>query len=111
MTYGEYCKNNFGYTPLTTTYEDYKIAERFGENAIRKTYDQLFKEFKNDYKLLTELCLTTGHMIWFHYNNGNCTGRGYMLATLYNELWETIDNYCIENLKGDELSYFLKTTD
>lgn len=33
------------------------------------------------------------------------------LATLYNSLWEKADAYACENLKGEELSYFYRTTD
>ena len=33
------------------------------------------------------------------------------LAELYQEFYEKADQYAIETLKGDELTYFLKTID
>lgn len=43
--------------------------------------------------------------IWQHYEKND------ELATLYNTLWEKADAYACENLKGEELSYFYRTTD
>ena len=32
-------------------------------------------------------------------------------ASLYNELWEEADNYAMEHFKGEDLNYYLSTTD
>ena len=64
-----------------------------------------FKEWKEDYKFLTELTLVLNHKIWQYYEN-----RPDM-AVLYNTLWEQADQYAKENLKGNELSYYWEVTD
>lgn len=94
-----------GYKPITTFYEDFSIADRFGPAAVKDTYKRAFKHWKKDYKYLTELVMALNWKIWEHYENNK------QLATIYNELWEQADRYAAENLKGEELSYFYRTTD
>jgi hypothetical protein len=43
--------------------------------------------------------------IWEHYETNP------KLAEVYSELWEKADIYAQETLKGEELTYFYKTTD
>lgn len=94
-----------GYKPLTTIYQDFSIADAFGESAIKDTYDRVFDEWKDNYKYLTEFIMALNWKIWEHH------GKDDNKAKLYNDLWEKADAYAIENLKGDELSYFYQTTD
>ena len=94
-----------GYKQITTFFEDFSIAENFGEKAIRDTYIHAFKHWKNDYKYLTELVMVLNWKIWQHYQSNE------KLANLYNELWEVADMWATENLKGEALDYFYKTTD
>ena len=54
---------------------------------------------------LTELVLVLNHKIWQYYETRP------EFATLYNSLWEQADQYAVENLKDDELSYFYDVTD
>lgn len=46
-----------GYTPRTTFYMDFSIADHFGEAAIRDTYKRAFKSWKNNVEYLTELVM------------------------------------------------------
>ena len=95
-----------GYEPKTTYYTDFGIAERFGEAAIRDTYQRAAREHKKgDYKILTELVMVLNWKIWEHY------GRNDKLARLYNELWGELDSWCVNNLKDEALDYFYYTTD
>ena len=98
-------ENITGYTPLTTYYMDFGIAERFGKNAIIETYNRAKEQHKNDYKILTELVMVLNWKIWEHYETNET------LARIYNGLWEELDNYCCNNLKDEELAYFYATTD
>ena len=95
----------YGYKPLTTLYTDFGIAENFGTSAIIDTYNRVKKEYKEDYKILTELCMVLDWKIWEHY------GKNEDFANLYNRLWEELDNNLMNNLKDDELQYFIQMTD
>ena len=94
-----------GYKPQTTFYEDFSIADMFGKSAINDTFKRAFREWKNDYIYLTELVMVLNWKIGEHYRHNE------EYAKLYNSLWEEADMYATENLKGEELKYFLRTTD
>ena len=94
-----------GYKPISTFYRDFSIADLCGIKAIKDTYNRCFKYWKDDYKYLTELVMALNWKIWEHYQSND------ELAKLYNDLWEKTDLYATSNLKGEELSYFYKTTD
>lgn len=95
-----------GYKPKTTFWDDFSIADKFGINAIKDTYKRAFAEWKTNYVYLTELVLVLNHKAWQHYADDNES-----FAQLYNELWQKCYNYACNNLKGEGLSYFYKTTD
>ena len=93
-----------GYEPKTTFWSDFSIADRFGVNAIKDTYMRAFNEWKNEYEYLTELVMVLNHKSWQFANNDE-------LCELYAELYYQTLNYAYDNLKGEELSYFLEVTD
>lgn len=94
-----------GYKPQFTFYEDFSIADAFGKSAIMDTYEMAFREWKDDYKALTELCLALNWKIWEHWQSDR------KIAELYNSLWEKADGYAAKNLKGEQLGYFYSVTD
>lgn len=95
-----------GYKPITTFYMDFSIADRFGIAAVRDTYRRAMRGWKKNYKYLTELVMALNWKIWEHHNAGHSA-----YAQLYNDLWEQAATYAQENLKGDELKYYYRTTD
>lgn len=94
-----------GYEMKTTFWTDFTIADRFGENAIKDTYKRAFNEWKDNYIYLTELVMVLNWKIWEHFENHTS------FVKVYDELWKEADLYACENLKGEELSYFYRTTD
>lgn len=90
----------------TTFWMDFTIADAFGESAVRDTYKRAFNEWKNNVEYVTELVIVLNWKIWQHYEKQNET-----LTKVYDELWKEADAWCMDNLKGDDLTYFLKTTD
>ena len=98
-------KEMTGYEPKTTFYTDFSIADNFGVEAIRDTYKRSFEHYKDDYVYLTELIMALNWKIWEHYEKND------KFAEVYDELWREADEYAVENLKDDELSYFFTTTD
>lgn len=95
----------FGYEPKTTFWEDFSIADKFGIEAIKDTYERAFNEWKSDYIYLTELVMVLNWKIYQYYEKND------EYARIYNDLWEVADGYAVKNLKNDELSYFYRTTD
>ena len=97
-----------GYEMTTTFWQDFSIADCFGIEAIKDTFNRAFNEWKINHVYLTELVIVLNYKIWQWYqeSNGSCE-----FSRLYNELWEKADGYAMDNLKGKELEFFLKITD
>ena len=89
----------------TTFWQDFTIDDKYGRNAINDTYRRAFKEWRSDYRYVTDLVMVLNHKIWQHWENKSD------LAEVYDKLWREADEWCVENLKGDELSYYFRTTD
>ena len=100
-------EEEMGYKPITTFWQDFSIAERFGVKGVRDTFNRAFKEWRGNYKYLTELVMVLNHKIWQHYDPNKTSP----LAEVYNELWRDADAWACENLKGEELDYFYTTLD
>lgn len=96
-----------GYEMMTTFWSDFSIADAFGTDAIRDTYSKCVKEFRNDYKYLTELVMVLNWKM-FQWHRKDENGEEWKI---YLELYEELDSWCMDNLKGIELQYFIKTTD
>lgn len=68
----------------TTFFQDFKIAEPFGFNAVKDTFKRAFSSWKNSIKYLTELAVVTNHLGWNHY------GSDEKLSKFYFEAYETV---------------------
>ena len=92
----------------TTFCRDFMMAEVYGVAAIRDTFNRAFAGWKSHYKYLTELATTLNHRLhyWF-----NAAGEDDERTKLYNELWQRADDWGYNNLKGEELSFFLRVLD
>ena len=96
-----------GYVPKTTFYTDLGIAEEFGGvNAIKDTYDRVFETWKDDVVFITEFCMALNWKAWEWADRDN-----QELVELYSNLWCKLDNWLFDNLKNDDLDYYLRTTD
>ena len=98
-------ENITGYEVKTTFYTDFSLAEFFGVKGIRSTYDMCFKGWKDNYQFITELCMVLNWKMfrWFEVRED--------FYEVYRELYRQLDDWCVENLKGDELEYYYFTTD
>lgn len=90
----------------TTFCQDFTIADMFGLDAIKDTYNRAFREWKSDYKYLTELVMVLNHKIWEHYEKGNDK-----YAELYNNIWMETHDWAYDNLKGEELKFYIDVLD
>ena len=95
-----------GYTFKTTFWGDFGIAETIGgQKGVQETFDRAFEEWKSNVEYITELVLVLNWKSWQYAETNED------LARLYNSLWEKADGWCMDNLKDDDLKYFLRTTD
>lgn len=104
MNFREFMRNS-GYELKTTFWNDFSIADKFGCDSVKDTYQRAFSEWKGNYVFLTELTLVLNHKIWQHHKTNP------KLAQLYDDLWRKTDAWAMDNLKGDELDYFIDTLD
>lgn len=94
-----------GYQPITTFWSDFTIADAFGASAVKDTYNRAFNDWKNNTEYITELALILNWKIWYWQDKNEA------LARLYDRLWREVDQWCMDNLTGDDLQYYLQTTD
>lgn len=94
-----------GYEPKTTFWEDFSIADAFGVDAIKDTFERAFNEWKGNVEYLTELALVLNHKGFQWY------GRNEAMSRLYFKLWEEADAYACDNLKGEDYEYYYRWTD
>lgn len=89
----------------STFWEEFSIAENYGRDAVKKHYDLVFSQWKDNIKFLTELVLVLNLklFIWFKVDDD--------LGKMYDQLWKETDGYAIDTLKGDDLHYYLHTLD
>ena len=86
--------------------QDFRIAEIFGKDAIRDTFERAKEEWKNNADYFGSLVMTLNHLIWYHYDNGSSE-----LAELYDELWREADELVFELFKDEELQKILDFLD
>ena len=89
----------------TTFWQDFSIADKFGVDAIKDTFNRSFKEWKTDYVYLTELVLVLNWKAWQHYENN------IRYSKLYTKLYEDANEYAVQNLKGKEFDYYFDKVD
>ena len=94
-----------GYTPKTTFYEDFSIADAFGVEAIKDTYKRAVEHWSDNVVYVTELVMALNWKCW-RWNNHNDA-----YSALYAQLFYELQDWCYDHLKGDDLTYFIRTID
>lgn len=95
-----------GYTRKTTFFSDLSIAEWLGVDSVRDTYNNVVKSWLNDKVYFTEFVMSLNWKIWEQNARGN-----EELARVYDELWKKADALVLDTWKGENLQYYLQTTD
>lgn len=93
-----------GYKPITTFYTDFSIADKFGVDAIKDTYNKAFNGWNHDYKYITELAMVLNWKSFEHEKN-----KEY--CELYCDLYEELDSWCYEHFTEQQRKYYFETTD
>lgn len=89
----------------TTFMEDFRIANCFGIDAVKDTFNRAFNEWKDNVVYGTELCIVLNIYCW-HYCDTNPE-----LSNLYAEYYYKVRDYCLDNYKGEDFQYFWSRTD
>lgn len=79
--------------------KDFAIADLFGEDAIRDTFNRAKAEWKDNADYYGSFVMTLNHRLWWHYDNGN-----ELYARLYDELWREADAAIPELFTGEDLN-------
>ena len=90
----------------TTFWMDFSIADRFGISAIKDTYKRAFEAWKDNTEYVTELVMVLNWKVWHWYKKKNSAYQ-----KVYDDLFYKTRDWCLDNLKGEDLSYFLRVTD
>lgn len=90
----------------TTFNEDFEIAEHFGINAVKDTFNRAFKEWKTDVEYCTELAIVTNLRCWLWYENDNKE-----LSKLYADYYYKVRDYALSHFKGKDFEYYFHMTD
>ena len=85
--------------------QDFKIADRFGEGAIKDTFNRCMKEWKDNVEYFASFVLTLNHQIWNWYERDEKIGR------LYNDLWRKADAFGADHFKGEDAKYYFTFLD
>jgi hypothetical protein len=94
-----------GYEVKTTFWSDFTIADAFGVDAIKDTYKNAFNSWKHHYEYVTELALVCNWKLFSYYEKDEDK------YNLYLKLYQQTDEWCMNNLKGSELMYYIQWTD
>ena len=89
----------------TEFWELFSLSELLGPKRIKEEYEMVFQMKKDSLRCLVELSLVLNLKIsqWFQKDD--------IIGLTYDELWKMTDAYALENLKGDDLHYYLSTLD
>lgn len=94
----------------TTFWEDFTIADAFGDGAIKDTYKRAFKHWKDDFTYLTELVIVLNLKCWQWYERGN-EARSKMYSDMYYEA----DAYALDVIEREhseeKANYYFEMTD
>lgn len=97
--------NEIGYKRQTSFYSDLSIAEFYGIDAVKETYNNIVKHWSNDVVYFSEFVLCLNWKIHQHYQ------KNPALARAYNNLWVEADKLAYNTYKGEDLEYYLQTID
>lgn len=95
-----------GYEMKTTFWGDFTVAELLdGEEGVKDTYKRAFNGWKDDKIYATEMNMVLNWKSW------QWAEKNQKLSKLYADLYYKMRDYILDNWKGDDLTYYLQTTD
>lgn len=92
--------------PSTLFYADFKVAEPFGEKAVKDTFKNCGDLTKRDWKEVAELSVVLNHLLWEAFY-----AKNEPLAKLYDKLWREVNGLCHSWTDEERVSYYFHLTD
>lgn len=96
-----------GYEPKTTFWSDFSIADMFGAEGIKDTYNRAKESWQDNIEYMTEFAMLLNHKSWQHHR------KNQTLCSLYSDLWCNIEDFIYGHFKDNEeaISYYQRVTD
>lgn len=69
-----------GYKPITTFWDDFSAGEMFGIEGVWDTFSRAFREWKDDYKYLTEMVMVLNHKMHLYYQSNRRSNMQYIAS-------------------------------
>lgn len=106
-----------GYEVFTTFGNDFDICDQIADTqkaikAIEETYGRAFREWKSNYKYITEFCMTLNWKCWLWSAEipENIHPTNEEISETYAKLYYKCDSWCLDNLKGEAKDYYTNIT-
>lgn len=106
MDYKERLEQDTGFKFETNVWELFTEAEQMDDVDIEELYRKLFRERRNDVKLVAELSMCMNRKLWEHYEK-----KEENLAELYNMLRMRVDEYAKDVFIWEDGAYYFRITD
>ena len=106
MDYKKLYESETGFKFETDVRELFTEAEKSDDVDIEELYKKLFREWRNDVKLITELSMCMNWKLREHYRK-----KDESLAELYNDLRMRVHTYAHDAFIWEDAEYYFKTTD
>lgn len=105
-----------GYEMKTSFWQDFNIADRFGLDAIKDTYQRAKDEWKDDKIYATELVLVLNWKSWEHCDDSKGVPIADEIGSWYaNAFYEfkdfILDYWGQDKTRKDWITYLLRTID
>lgn len=105
-----------GYEMKTTFWTDFNIADRFGLDAIKDTYNRAFNEWKDDKVYATELVMVLNWKSWEHSYEKNGIPVADEIGSWYAEKYyeakdKLIEYWSKDKSREDWIGYLVRTID
>lgn len=106
MSYKEINEGKTGFKFETNVWELFTEAEQRDDVDIEELYRKLFRERRNDVKLVAELSMCMNWKLWEHHEKGDES-----LAELYNTLRLRVHDYALDVFTWEDGAYYFRITD
>lgn len=106
MGYKERLEQDTGFKFETNVRELFTEAEQKDDVDIEELYRKLFREWRNDVKLVAELSMCMNWKLWEHHEKGD-----ERLAELYDSLWVRVHGYASDTFTWEDGAYYFRVTD